>query len=62
MTKNDGKKLHIHCAANYRASAFYAIYAYNNKGWSKKLNAFIDEIWEISDYPVWVDFVSQKIA
>jgi len=63
MTKNDGKKLHIHCAANYRASAFYAIYAYNNKGWSKtKLNAFIDEIWEISDYPVWVDFVSQQIA
>ena len=60
MTVNDGKKLHIHCAANYRASAFFAIYAYNHMGWSKsKLTAFINGIWKISEYPVWVEFVSQ---
>jgi len=55
-----GKKLHIHCAANYRVTAFYSSYAYKNLGWSKsKKGEFIASIWDISDYPIWNDFISE---
>ena len=60
MDSVEGKKIHIHCAANYRASAFYALYAYKNQGWSiTKLNNFIASIWQLVEYPIWEKFVSE---
>jgi len=59
MDSNKNRKIHIHCAANYRASAFYALYAHKNHGWSEsKLSEFIGSIWETSEYPVWERFIS----
>ena len=56
------KKVHIHCAANFRVTAFYSIYAFKNQGWSKsQLNDFIGSIWQLSEYPAWTKFVSTYV-
>jgi len=58
----EGKKVHIHCAANFRVTAFYSIYAFRNRGWSKtELSGFVGSIWQLSEYPVWEKFVSGYI-
>ncbi len=56
------KSLLIHCAANYRVSAFYAIYAHQNLGWSgTRAKQHIASIWSLADYPQWYEFVSNYI-
>ena len=56
------QKVHIHCAANYRVSAFYSIYAVKNLGWSKSQSEdFINSIWDRNEYPQWEAFVSDYI-
>jgi len=63
LIKATGKKVHIHCAANYRATAFYAIFAHKNKGWStEKIKEFIGSTWQISEYPAWEKFVKKNNA
>jgi len=63
MMATKDKKLHIHCAANYRATAFYGIYAYKHFSWSAdKINDFTDEVWTLSDYPVWRAFVDKMVT
>lgn len=50
----------VHCAANFRVSAFYGLYAMKHFGWSaEQAAAFRAPIWEGSDYPVWEAFISQ---
>jgi uncharacterized protein (TIGR01244 family) len=50
----------VHCAANFRVSAFYGLYAIKRLGWSvEQAEAFRAPIWDGSDYPVWEDFISQ---
>lgn len=54
-----GRKLLLHCAANYRVSAFYAINAFlNNEISSTQAYAFIAAVWDLDEYPVWQEFVS----
>jgi hypothetical protein len=44
----------VHCAANYRVSAFYAIYARRNLGWSDKdANVHITSIWNPAEHDPW---------
>ena len=53
----DGRIL-IHCAANFRVSAFYALYALRNLDWSEtQADALMSPIWQGSHYPVWEDFI-----
>ena len=41
------RKVLVHCAANYRVSAFYSTYAMNKHGWSEQqADALIARIWE----------------
>jgi len=48
----------VHCAANFRASAFYALYAQKNLGWSEsQAETFRNSVWAGSDYPVWEKFI-----
>jgi uncharacterized protein (TIGR01244 family) len=50
----------VHCAANFRVSAFYGLYALKRLGWSvEQAEAFRAPIWDGSDYPVWEVFISQ---
>lgn len=56
-------KVLLHCAANFRVTAFYSLYAMKNLRWSEaQAEAFRDAIWAGSDYPVWETFVARKKA
>ncbi len=56
----DRQKLLIHCIANYRVSAFFALYARKQLGWTDaQADDFIARIWQPSEYPVWADFITQ---
>jgi len=53
----EGKTL-VHCAANFRATAFYALYAMKHRGWSQaQAEEFRASIWRGSDFPVWEAFI-----
>lgn len=63
MSQVSGQKTLIHCAANFRVTAFYALYALKHLGWSEaEANAFRASIWRGSDYPVWERFISEMSA
>ena len=63
MVGLSGKKAILHCAANYRVTAFYGIYANQELGWSEnQVRELIGSIWNISEYPVWNDFVASRIG
>lgn len=50
----------LHCAANFRVSAFYGLYAMKRLGWSvEQAEAFRAPIWNDSDYPAWEAFISE---
>ena len=53
-------KTFIHCAANFRVTAFYSLYAQKHLGWSKaQADEFRSSIWQGSDYPIWEAFIGQ---
>jgi protein tyrosine phosphatase (PTP) superfamily phosphohydrolase (DUF442 family) len=57
MQQNQDKRVLVHCAANYRASAFYALYAMQNLGWSEtQADALTASLWK-RQYPVWDAFI-----
>ena len=53
----------IHCAANYRVTAFYSLYAMKHLGWSDadadELMAFV---WKPGEFPIWDRFVQELRA
>jgi uncharacterized protein (TIGR01244 family) len=54
-----GKTL-VHCAANFRVTAFYSLYAMKNLGWSEaQADAFRYSVWEGSHEPVWEAFIQR---
>ena len=56
----DGKKVLIHCIANFRATAFFSLFAEKHMGWSDKQgDAFIRAIWNPEEYPVWRKFIDE---
>jgi protein tyrosine phosphatase (PTP) superfamily phosphohydrolase (DUF442 family) len=60
MKQNPGVKILLHCAANYRATAFYSLYAQKSLGWSEEqAEAFRMQIWQESHYPVWESFIKK---
>jgi protein tyrosine phosphatase (PTP) superfamily phosphohydrolase (DUF442 family) len=62
MDANRNKKVHVHCEANFRASAFIAIYRIQRLGW-KEENAFemMHKIWDEDAYPVWKMFIEDAM-
>lgn len=50
----------VHCAANFRVTAFYSLYALKHLGWSAAQAAeFRTTIWQGGDYPVWASFIER---
>lgn len=63
MKQASGSKTLIHCAANFRVTAFYALYALKNLGWSEEqAETFRASVWAGSDYPQWETFISEMKA
>ena len=57
-----GKTL-LHCAANFRVTAFYSLFALKHLGWSPaQAQSFRAQIWEGSDIPVWDQFIQTLTA
>lgn len=50
----------LHCAANFRATAFYALFAERHLGWTQAQGeAFRAQIWQGYDDPVWERFLAE---
>jgi uncharacterized protein (TIGR01244 family) len=62
MEANQAKKVHVHCEANFRASAFIAMYRILRLGWkpNEALNV-MHTIWDDDAYPVWKMFIEDAI-
>ena len=53
------QKTLVHCAANFRVTAFYSLYGIKNLGWSEQQAAdFRSVIWKGTDNPVWEKFIA----
>jgi protein tyrosine phosphatase (PTP) superfamily phosphohydrolase (DUF442 family) len=53
----------IHCAANFRVTAFFSLYAVKHLGWSEaQAEEFGQSVWQGSHYPVWEQFIRQVKA
>ncbi len=56
-------KAHVHCAANFRVSAFYSLYQVRRGHWSvQRATEFIAGIWQPAEYPGWTEFISDILA
>jgi protein tyrosine phosphatase (PTP) superfamily phosphohydrolase (DUF442 family) len=54
------QKALIHCAANYRVSAFYALYGYKQLGWSEQqADDLIQSIWNPQQHSPWPEFIKK---
>lgn len=52
------RKVHIHCAANFRVSAFYSRYAVRQGRWSEaEAGAFVAGLWDPAENPGWPEFI-----
>jgi uncharacterized protein (TIGR01244 family) len=61
MEANVGKTIHVHCAANYRVSAFYSLYAMRRGWWSvDQADEHLNGIWTQGEYPVWDRFIASE--
>lgn len=57
------KKVHVHCAANYRVSAFYSLYLVSRGIWNtEQAMAFIRSIWQPTEHPGWPEFIGRVLA
>ncbi len=56
-----GRRVLVHCAANYRATAFYSLYALQALGWTAEQAAgFRANIWLPGQYHVWDEFIAAQ--
>jgi uncharacterized protein (TIGR01244 family) len=61
MDANAGRRIHVHCAANYRVSAFYSLYAMRQGWWSTEdADEHLASIWTEGEYPVWDEFIAAE--
>jgi uncharacterized protein (TIGR01244 family) len=60
MNQRPAGKTLIHCAANYRVTAFYSLYALKHLGWSvEQAEAFRASIWAGSYNLIWGMFIDE---
>lgn len=62
MDANPDKKIHVHCQANFRASAFIAMYRILRLGWQPdEALEVMHTIWDEDAYPVWKMFIDDAL-
>jgi uncharacterized protein (TIGR01244 family) len=61
MDVRTDRTLHVHCAANYRVSAFYSLYALR-RGLCTEAEAdeLVLDVWDPTDHPAWMRFISDE--
>jgi len=62
MDEHKDKTILVHCEANFRASAFVAMYRILRLGWTDE-NAFemMHKIWDEDAFPVWKMFIEGMV-
>ena len=62
MDTNSGKKILVHCQANFRATAFVSLYRILRQGWNPDdAMAGMHKIWDEEDYPIWKKFIEESL-
>ena len=62
MDENKDKTILVHCQANFRATAFVALYRIIRKGWeAEDAMAGMHKIWDTEDYPIWKMFIEENL-
>jgi hypothetical protein len=62
MEGNKDKKIFVHCQANFRATAFIAMYRILRQGWTPgDAMADMHQIWDEEDYPIWKMFIEATL-
>jgi protein tyrosine phosphatase (PTP) superfamily phosphohydrolase (DUF442 family)/predicted kinase len=62
MDRHAGRPLLVHCAANYRASAFIMLYRVHRLGWQvEDARPDLDAIWDPAEYPQWQAFIEAAL-
>lgn len=58
-----GQKVLIHCAANYRVTAFYSLYALQELNWTPaQADQLMSHFWKPGEFPVWDQLVQRLKA
>ena len=62
MDAHSEEKVLVHCEANYRATAFPALYRILRLGWKREdALEVMHQIWNEEKYPVWKKFIEESI-
>ena len=57
------QKVHVHCAANFRVSAFYGLYALRRGLCTEhEADELMHDLWDPAEYPVWSRFITDERA
>ena len=61
MDARSGDKIHVHCAANYRVTAFYSLYALR-RGLSTpdEADELVQSVWNPTEFPAWSAFIVEE--
>ena len=60
MQVAEKEKTLVHCAANYRVTAFVSLYAMKHWGWStEQADGLMAHVWKKGEYPVWDTLVAE---
>ncbi len=63
MDAHKNQKVHVHCQANYRATAFVALYRILREGWKQEdAIPIMEKIWNPEDFPVWQQFIDENLS
>ena len=61
MDAHAGEQVHVHCAANYRVTAFYGVYALECGLWTEdQADRFVRDVWDPSEFPAWDAFIADE--
>ncbi len=62
MDAHQEEKIHVHCQANYRASAFIMLYRVLHLGWNKAdAIPVMEKMWNPEDFPIWQKFIDENL-
>jgi uncharacterized protein (TIGR01244 family) len=54
-------KVHVHCAANYRVTAFYSLYALRRGLCTQdEANELVHSVWNPAEFPAWMTLVTEE--
>ena len=63
MEAHKNQKVHVHCQANYRATAFITLYRILREGWKPDdAIPMMEAIWNPEDFPIWQRFIEENLS